>query len=214
MILNPSAKHVAVCAVLFAADALMSASLASAVERYEATLTPLNADKIGGAAAGIAKFEIVDGKLKTTIDLVGLPPSMAHLQHFHGFGDDRNATCATLAQDVNNDGYVDLIETEAVSGVTMLPFHAHPASLDIAANTYPIADSKGRAHYDHVDIVAELEAALHASFGTGGLKLAERVIIVHTIPSDMKLPEGARSLPGVPPQVTLPIACGKIKALD
>ena len=214
MTFKPSTKHVAICAVLIAADALMPASLVSATERYEATLTPLNADKIGAAASGIAQFEIADGRLRTTIDLMGLPPGIAHLQHFHGFGDDRNATCATSAQDVNKDGYVDLIETEVVSGVTMLPFHAHPASLDIAADTYPVADSDGRAHYDHVDIVSELEGALHASFGTGGLKLAERVVIVHTIPSDIHLPESTISLPGVLPQVTIPIACGKIKAVQ
>ena len=182
-----------------------------ASERYVAQLTPLNADKLGTAPTGTATFEIADGKLTTTIDLKGLPPDMQHLQHFHGFGDDRNATCATAKEDANGDGYIDLIETEPVSGVTMLPFHAHPVTLEIPSDTYPKADSAGNAHYQHVDDVGDLEHALNAKFGTSGLKLAERVLIVHTVPGDTHLSDGVKSLPGVPAQITIPLACGKIE---
>ena len=34
---------------------------------------------------------------------------MMHLQHFHGFKDNRDATCPTEAADVNHDGIIDLI---------------------------------------------------------------------------------------------------------
>lgn len=183
-----------------------------AAERYTANLKPLNADKLGTSASGVANFETSDGKLKTVIDLQGLPPSMAHLQHFHGFA-DKGATCATAKQDANGDGYIDLLETEPVSGVTMLPFHAHPATLEIPSDTYPVADSDGKAHYEHVDDVAELERALHDKYETSGLNLVERVVIVHTVPNDTKLPDGVKSLPGVPSQVTIPLACGKIEAV-
>ena len=106
---------------------------AEAAERYVAQLTPLNADKLGSSASGTATFEIENGKLKTTIELKGLPPNIAHLQHFHGFA-DKDATCATSKDDVNGDGYIDLLETEPVSGVTMLPFHSHPATLEISSD--------------------------------------------------------------------------------
>jgi hypothetical protein len=200
----------AVVAALCAAAFFAGWTSAEAAERYVAELTPLNADKLGSSASGTATFEIENGKLKTTIELKGLPPNIAHLQHFHGFV-DKDAACATSKDDVNGDGYIDLLETEPVSGVTMLPFHAHPATLEIPSDTYPVADGAGNAHYEHTDDVAELEKALHGKFKTSGLKLSERVVIVHTVPNDTKLPDSAKSLAGVPAQVTIPLACGKIE---
>lgn len=152
---------------LVGAAALFGSTIPSgASERYIAHLTPLNAQRLGTSATGTAVFEIAGGKLRTTIDLTGLPPNLAHLQHFHGFGDDHNATCATAKQDANGDGFIDLLETEPVSGVTMLPFHAHPHTLEIPSDTYPVADSSGKARYEHVDDVAALESALHEKFHT------------------------------------------------
>ncbi len=43
---------------------------------------------------------------------------MMHLQHVHGFKDGSDAVCADSAQDVNNDGIVNLMETQLVSGIT------------------------------------------------------------------------------------------------
>ena len=83
-----------------------------------------------------------------------------HLQHYHGFIDGKDATCPTAASDANGDGYIDLVETEPTSGTTMLPFHAHPATLEIANDTYPVADKSGAAHYTHTDDVAALDKAL------------------------------------------------------
>ncbi len=202
----------AAVAALFAAATFAGCASAGAAERYVAELTPLNADKLGSSASGTATFEIENGKLKTTIELKGLPPNIAHLQHFHGFA-DKDAICAVTKDDANGDGYIDLLETEPVSGVTMLPFHSHPASLEIPNDTYPVADGAGNARYEHTDDVAELEKALHEKFKTSGLKLTERVVIVHTVPNDTKLPDSAKSLPGVPAQVTIPLACGKIEAV-
>lgn len=184
-----------------------------AAEHYVAKLVPLNADKIGTAASGTADLEIADGKLTVSIDLKGLTPSLMHLQHFHGFPDGKDAACPTAKEDTNGDGYVDLLETEPVAGTTMLPFHAHPATLEIPNDTYPVADKNGVASYRHVDSVDVLEKALKDKFKAPVLDLAKRVIFVHGIPSDAKLPESVKSLPGVPAQITIPVACGKIEAV-
>ena len=146
----------------------------------------------------------MDGKLNVTIDLAGLSPNLMHLQHFHGFIDGKDVTCPTAASDANGDGYIDLVETEPTSGTTMLPFHAHPATLEIANDTYPVADKSGAAHYTHTDDVAALDKAPKEKLKATGLELSKRVIVVHGVPSDAKLPESVKSLPGVPAQVTLP----------
>lgn len=184
-----------------------------AAERYVAKLVPLNAEQIRTSASGTAELQVTDGKLTVSIDVEGLTPGLMHLQHFHGFPDGKDAACPTSQEDKNGDGYVDLIETEPVAGTTMLPFHAHPATLEIPNDTYPVADKNGVAQYRHSDSVAELEKALQDKFKAPVLDLAKRVIFVHGVASDAKLPESVQSLPGVPAQVTIPVACGKIEAV-
>ena len=146
---------------------------AAAAEHYVAKLAPLNADKIGTSASGTANLEIVDGKLNVTIDLAGLSPNLMHLQHYHGFIDGKDATCPTAASDANGDGYIDLVETEPTSGTTMLPFHAHPATLEIANDTYPVADKSGAAHYTHTDDVAALDKALKREVESHGPRIIQ-----------------------------------------
>lgn len=43
------------------------------------------------------------------------------------------------------------------------------------------------------------------------LDLARRVVFIHGLPVDTKLPTSVASLGPIPAQVTLPIACGKIE---
>ena len=212
MILNStqSGRHVlALSAVL----ACISAMPGEAAERYIAKLAPLNAEKVGTSASGTADLQVANGKLSVSIELVGLTPSLMHLQHFHGFADGRDAACPTAKDDANGDGYIDLIETEAIAGTTMLPFHEHPVTLEIPNDTYPVANNKGAASYKHSDSVGELEKALKEKLKAPALDLAKRVIFVHGIASNTKLPESVKSLPGVPAQVTIPVACGKIEAV-
>ena len=132
-------------------------------------MQPLNADKIGRSASGTASFEIKDGNLTIEIDASGLTPGLLHMQHFHGFPDGKNAECPTSAADVNGDGYVDLLETEPASGTTMVPFHAHPATLEIPSDTYPVADKSGAFHYQKTESVEKLEKGLQEKFKAPGL---------------------------------------------
>jgi hypothetical protein len=191
----------------------MSAASSFAAERFTAKLQPMNAGKIGTSTTGTATFEISDGKLTVSIDLAGLPPNMMHLQHFHGFPDGKAASCPTDAADTNGDGYIDLAETEPSSGTTMVPFHAHPATLEIASDTYPVADKSGVAHYTETVSVADLDAALKAKFKAPSLALDKRVVFIHGVANNPALPGSVKSLPGVPANITIPIACGKIEAV-
>lgn len=94
---------------------------------------------------------------------------------------------------------------------TIVPFHAHPATLEIPSDSYPVADENGAAHYEKIEIVADLENALKEKFKAPVLALEKRVIFVHGVNSETVLPDSVKSLPGVPAHVTIPIACGKIE---
>lgn len=186
------------------------ASAADSPARYVAHLTPLNAKVTGQEAKGEARFAIKGNTLTIDIDVEGVPPSLMHLQHFHGFKDDRQASCATAAADKNGDGIIDLIETEPTSGTTMVPFNGDPIGMKILSDTYPKASRNGTYHYHKTVSLAALKAAFAKTFGDDKLDLDKRVVYIHSVFPATELPASVASLGTVPSQVTLPIACGEI----
>lgn len=180
---------------------------------YVAKLLPLNSEVPGQSAAGEARFAIKGDTLTISIDVSKVPPKMMHLQHFHGFKDNRHAACPTEAQDANHDGIIDLIETETASGTTMVPFHDDPASMQIVRDAYPKASAGGSYHYRKTVSMKALQAGFAKMFGDENLDLDRRVVYIHGMPADTKLPASVASLGKIPAQVTLPIACGKIERL-
>jgi len=183
---------------------------APAAETYVAKLVPLNAKAAGGEARGEARFAVSGDTLTIEVNAQGLPPGMAHMQHLHGFVDGRNATCPGANADVNHDGVVDLRETEAAAGVTLVPLNGDPATLKIASDTYPVASKDGKIRYTQRVSLKALDAAMAKADHDASVDLGERVLFLHGVPDRTALPRTAASLPGVPAQMTLPIACGKL----
>lgn len=178
---------------------------------YVATLHSMNANVTGHQATGEARFTVDGNALTISITVTNVPPRIEHWQHFHGFKDNRSASCATPAADKNHDGIIDLIETEPASGTTMVPFNADPAAMKIASNTYPKASASGSYQYHKTVSVKALKEAFAKKFSDQDLDLDRRVVIIHGVPSATKLPASVASLGTIPAQVTLPIACGKIE---
>lgn len=100
-------------------------------QKYIADILPLNTEKIGHATHGKAEFEVTTDTLIIRIQMHDTSANTQHWEHFHGFQDSRDAQPATSAQDANHDGFVDLPETRAVSGTTMVPFDAAPYCINI-----------------------------------------------------------------------------------
>jgi len=200
------------------APAVLAGTLATKADGqptvYAAQLHPMNTKVTGVETTGEARFSINGDALTITVSAQKLPPDMVHWQHFHGFKDNRDATCPTEAADVNHDGIIDLIETEPTSGTTMVPFDDDPVSMDIGGGTYPKAGADGTFHYEKTVSLKDLEAAFAKAFGDKELDLDRRVVFIHGILSSTKLPASAASLGTIPAQVTLPIACGEIKRVQ
>ncbi|MFA9459994.1 hypothetical protein [Thiohalorhabdus methylotrophus] len=193
------------------AAAVLSAGTAQAGDPYVAELQPLNADKLGRSAEGTATLEVRDGRLTISVQASGTAPGTMHLQHYHGFTTGKDAGCPGTDADTNGDGYVDLLETEPMAGTTLVPFHGSPASLKIATHSYPTADSDGRIRYEQTVAMDELESALEREHDVSDVDFDKRVVFLHGTAKSASLPDSVRSLPGVPAQVTLPIACGEIR---
>jgi Cu/Zn superoxide dismutase len=195
----------------FACLMLLSCAAHAEDAVYVAKLQPLNSSVTGSDATGTATFTIKGDQLTIVVDAEGTPPGIMHLQHFHGFTDGKAATCPGPDADKNKDGVIDLIETEPMAGTTMVPFHADPVSMEIPSDTYPSASAHGSYHYEKTVSLPDLKSAFAKAFGGQDLDLDKRVVFIHGVFKDAKLPESAASLGTIPASVTLPIACGKIE---
>jgi hypothetical protein len=206
-----SAKILLRVATVAALLALPIAALAATGPKvFHADLMPLNAS-VGGGAHGTVTLTVSNGILTIDADVKGLSPGM-HMIHIHGFTfGDKSATCASMAQDVNGDGIIDLTETGPVSGTTLIPFTDQPASLKIPSDKYPVANASGEFTYRETVSLKDLNMALKKNFGIEDVQLDKRVIYVHGIPDRSHLPATVGSLPGVPANLTLPVACGVIR---
>lgn len=204
--------RLATLAALAALAAPAAATAQEFVETFRADLTPLNTGPAGGTPMGQADISVSDDTLTVRIDMSSTPPGMMHLQHFHGFAEgDGDAICPTPMADTNDDGVIDLIETEAMAGVTMVPFHGDPAGMAIVADTYPVSGEDGAYSYEQSVELSALREAFAEKFPGQELDWERRVIFVHGVPEGTDLPDSAQSLGDVPAHVTLPIACGEIR---
>ena len=177
---------------------------------YVARLDALNTTVTGSKAAGEATLTIKGDSLTIAVNASGVPKDIEHWQHFHGFTDGRAAACPAPSADANHDGIIDVVETGAVAGTTMVPFSGDPVSMDVPHGTYPKASATGTLQYRQTVSLSALEAAFAKAFDGQKLDLDRRVVFIHGVPAASKLQASVASLGPIPAQVTLPLACGKI----
>jgi hypothetical protein len=190
----------------------LAAPATAADAAYTAELSPLNAGTTGSEATGEASFIVSGDQLTIRVTAEGVPPSMEHLQHFHGFAmGDQRSTCPVAASDVNGDGVIDIKETEALAGETMVPFQDDPVGMQIVVDTYPQAGADGTYSYEKTVPLQALEDAFTGKYPGQSLDLERRVVFLHGVPMTTALADSVASLGDIPAQVTIPIACGQIE---
>lgn len=188
---------------------------------YEANLTPLNPGiqktldpdprTPHGVAQGKAYFRVVNGELRAVVNVSGAEPADAafpeglHPQHIHEA--DR---CPDMTADVNGDGIVDVIEGVPFYGPIMIPLDGNLADTSSQVATFPLA-SGDRGTYDYTATASV--SALVAALGHP-LALATRHVVIHGMDLATPLPASVASLPGVPAQLTIPIACGELREMN
>lgn len=172
-------------------------------------LAPFQAMNDSGVS-GMVAFKTEEGRLIASIGASGATPGR-HMAHVHGFtgSDPQDASCPDAAADANDDGYIDLLETEQAAGTTLVPLHGNLGSLDLHGEDYPTAEQDGAILYLDTAGIEDLNGEMLGKFDTR-LQLDRRVVFLHGVPEDTELPDSVQSLEGVPAHATLPIACAEV----
>lgn len=182
---------------------------------YAAELTSINGFITGREVTGTLTITVEGERATIGLNATGLAPDMLHMAHLHGFEDGSEATCPeALMADADDDGYIDLIETREAAGITMIPLHDDPVSLQIGGEAYPMADGQGTISYTQEISLEELKAAMQTNFNISDFDFDNFVVFIHGVDDRLELPETVESLPDVPARYTLPVACGEVERLE
>lgn len=158
------------------------------------------------SVSGNVTMEVRGDQLIINVEASGLEPDMMHIHHLHGSPEGNATSCPDAAADMNNDGFVDITEAYEVAGVTMIPFHDNPTSLEVDTETYPTADEDGNISYQQTVDLNELRKSFTENFDWEELDFSRFTYLIHGVP-ETAVGESVESVKGLPAHVTLPVGC-------
>jgi hypothetical protein len=181
---------------------------------FQVTLAPLNTS-LAGNVTSTGTLQIHGDQMTVTMAVSGSPPSIIHGQDIH-----IGTACPTLADDINQDGIIDVVEARARSGDIIIPLDADLSSQDAGMNGFPIAAANGNYNYAQSTSLSLMLADLNLPDTNPTdeiIKLPEqflsfegRAVLIHGIEATTALPMTVANFPGETPASSLPIACGII----
>ena len=195
---------------------------------YKAEFTTLN-KHIVGTVPGSASFTRKEDKLYIYLRLFAGAPKAWHMQAVY-----TGNRCPTLNDDLNGDGFIDILEAQKVVGNVLIPLDSDPGTQASGRNFYPLGDMSGSYHYERIVNFKRFFSDLQAEdpnpddnivkLGPDkGLSLIGKVVMIQGVaqptPEGTEMPEGQYPNPQVPEETvatygrhrnwqTLPIACG------
>jgi hypothetical protein len=196
----------------------LASNEAHATKSHMVTLLPLN----NSGVSGTASVMLHDKTLTVSFDAKGLQPNMVHAAHIHGMLNGTDATCPTMAQDINGDGYVSVFEGLPKYGpikVSLTNPITPPGPNTVAALFAPFAgkvssnfqgaDGAGMDNYSQ-SITYDLSDSETQAAYQGIMPLRAQEIVIH----GAMAPESVDTAGGSSKVVydgLLPIACGDLR---
>lgn len=180
---------------------------------YKAKFVTLNSN-VNGTLPGSATFFRKEDRWFAYLRLFAGMPKAWHMQNVY-----EGTRCPTANDDLNLDGFIDIIEAQAVLGKILIPLDADISSQNSGRNFYPLADLSGSYHYERVtsfkrffnDLKSEdknPDDQIRKLAPDEGLKLVGKAIMIQGVTEDIELPDTVQTLERRRPFQTLPIACG------
>ena len=186
---------------------------------YRARLKFLN-EKVGLRRPHLlnanAKITVFGDRVHFSVNAKGIHRG-THLQNIF-----LGSSCPTIADDKNADSFIDINEGHARYDKILIPLDGDLKTQSAGAAFAPKANSYGEYHYSKwvslnsmlTDLssqdVDSSEIVVKLSPGEG-LNLEGKVIVIHGVPANTKLPDSVSTVTGIPNTASLPIACGVIK---
>ncbi len=212
-------------ALAVAVPTMLIASVVNADTRtYTSVIDALNNSGVSGSAT-----IVVDTDAKTldvTVNALGLLPNQVHAQHIHGLLNNGFATCPTMAQDANKDGFLSVLEGAVNYGPIKLnltspptPFGPSPDPVLFASyagtpdlTKFPTAPD-GTINY-HELITFNLNNSADAAAFAQLQDIDNQHIVLH----GAFAPESVDTVGGDPTNIIydglLPVACGEFVLQD
>jgi hypothetical protein len=177
---------------------------------FKATLHSVNS-KISNSVRGTAVVSHTGDTFSVKVVLENAPAGI-HMQNLR-----IGTACPTASSDKNKDGYIDAVESQAVTGRITVPFDADLSSQNSGANIYPTGSytySKStsyglmltdlRQHNDHMpSSMMKLNAG-------DDLPMDGRVVAIYGVYPTTSLPKSVETVDGLSSQQSIVIACGTL----
>lgn len=178
------------------------------VDVLRAVLTALNVQVSDAVAT--AQFPLTSDQFAAQVSAAQMD-NVTHIQSVNA-----GRACPTLADDTNDDGFIDAVEGRAVYGDILIPLDQDLSSQVGGANTFPSGSA-----YEYfrstsfITLLNDLRVVdpdlddLFVKLALGAdLALAGRAVVIHGTAAT--LPNTVRTVGGLTSQQSLPIACGLI----
>lgn len=180
---------------------------------YTAKFVTLNSH-VNGTIPGSATFMRKEDKWFAYIRLFAGMPKAWHMQNVY-----EGTRCPTANDDLNLDGFIDIVEAQAVLGKILIPLDSDISTQNSGRAFFPLADLSGSYHYERITSFSRFFQDLKAEdknpddhvtkLGPDqGLKLVGKAVMIQGIAEDVELPETVQTLDRRRPFQTLPIVCG------
>lgn len=178
---------------------------------YVAFLRTINSSVNGYIPFGRAELSLKEDELKV-VTYLDDDQRVMHIQRIH-----TGNRCPTLEDDLNKDGYIDIVEAEKSLGEVILPLDNDLSSREAGEGKYPIGSSFTYTRsVKWSGLIEDLQRPYKEGYMVleeDQLNLENRVILIHGTSYSSLVPNTLATHDGIEPHLSVPIACGIIKSI-
>jgi len=186
---------------------------------YKATFTTLN-PHVNGTIPGGVTIQRKGDRLFAYVRLFAGGPKVWHQQNIY-----MGERCPTLNDDLNKDGFIDILEAKQVLGPIIVPLDADVSSQSSGRRFFPVSDLSGSYSYERVTSFSrffndlqnedrDIEDDVTKIGPNAGFSFSGKVVMIQGVAETVPLPESVATFGKNKAFKTLPIVCGIISSTD